>query len=205
MSAAGSDPSAIAEAAACSTLSELVVAAKACTRCADLAASRITVVVGQHPVGARVLVVGEAPGALEDETGEPFVGRSGQLLDGVLSEVGLPRAGVAVASVVKCRPPKNRTPHVREMVSCSPWLDRQVELIDPLVVVAMGTVAAQWAAGKSARIGQLHGRFIDWRERQLMVTYHPSAALRFGPNGMPLAAMRADFALVAARVATESS
>jgi len=198
---AAADPAAVAP--TCTSLAELVAAARSCTSCADLAAGRHSVVVGQHPVGARVLVVGEAPGAQEDETGEPFVGRSGQLLDRVLEQAGLARAGVAVASVVKCRPPKNRTPYARETSMCSPWLDRQVQLIDPLVVVAMGTVAAQWAAGRSARIGELHGRFIPWRERLLMVTYHPSAALRFGPNGMPLAAMHEDFALVAARLAVE--
>jgi DNA polymerase len=84
-----------------------------------------------------------------------------------------------------------------EIAHCSPWLDRQVELINPQVVVALGSIATKWALGKTSKIGQTRGRFIDWRSRQLMVTYHPSAALRFGPNGMPLAAMREDFALVA--------
>jgi len=184
-------------ASACSTLSELVLAAQACTACADLASTRNRVVVGHHPQRASLLVVGEAPGALEDETGEPFVGKSGQLLDSVFESAGLTRATIAITSVVKCRPPKNRNPLAGEIAHCSPWLDRQVELINPQVVVALGSIATKWALGKTSKIGQTRGRFIDWRSRQLMVTYHPSAALRFGPNGMPLAAMREDFALVA--------
>ncbi|CAB4793226.1 unannotated protein [freshwater metagenome] len=183
-----------------SSLKALVSAAQSCVLCDGLSATRATVVVGHHPKGAKVLVVGEAPGAQEDETGEPFVGKSGQLLDGVLEGVGLSRATVAITSVVKCRPPKNRTPHAGEIANCAPWIDRQVELINPLVVVAMGSVAAKWAMGKTTKIGEVHGQLMPWRDRELMITYHPSAALRFGPRGMPLAAMREDFTVVADRV-----
>jgi uracil-DNA glycosylase family 4 len=193
------------KAAACLSLDALVMAAQACIACTELAQGRHSVVVGQHPAGARVLVVGEAPGAQEDVSGEPFVGRSGQLLDEVLAECGLPRSGVAVASVVKCRPPGNRTPKTPEIAACSPWLDRQVQLVDPLVVVAMGGVAAQWALGKGTKIGEARGRVRAWRDRHLMVTFHPSAALRFGPNGAPLAAMREDFTTVREFVAQASS
>ena len=185
-------------AAQCQSLDELVHSAQQCRVCPALAADRGHVVVGQHPPGARVFVVGEAPGAQEDLTGEPFVGRSGQLLDTVLHDAGLPRSSVAITSVVKCRPPANRTPTRAEIVSCSPWLDQQLQLIDPQIVVALGTVAMQWALGRQARVGEQRGRLQPFRDRQLMVTYHPSAALRFGPNGAPLAALRDDLAMVAA-------
>lgn len=189
-----------APASACKSLKELVTAAQSCALCEGLASTRGTVVVGLHPRAAKVLVVGEAPGAQEDATGLPFVGKSGQLLDGVLESSGLSRAKVAITSVVKCRPPGNRTPYAQEIAHCTPWIDRQVELINPQVVVAMGSVAAKWAMGTGVKIGQVHGELMPWRNRDLMITYHPSAALRFGPRGAPLAAMRADFLVVAQRV-----
>jgi len=125
----------------------------------------------------------------------PFVGRSGRLLDGLLDEAGIARADVAVVNVLKCRPPGNRTPRAAEVASCRPWLDRQLALVDPRVVVTLGTTAAQWALGRSARIGVLRDRVHHWDGRALVVTYHPSAALRFGPKGAPMAGLRSDLAL----------
>ena len=185
---------------------DLVTAVRGCVACPELAASRTRVVPGEAPPGADVLLVGEAPGAQEDETGVPFVGRSGQLLDGLLDDAGLRRDQVAVANVLKCRPPANRKPRRAEVTRCRPWLDRQVELVDPVVVVALGGTAAEWFVGPGARIAALReqGRVtpLQHRGRRLMVTYHPSAAIRFGPRGAPLAALREDLA-EAARVLAE--
>jgi len=198
----------VAAAAGASSWDELVAVVQGCVACDELAASRTRVVAGQRPPGAEVLLVGEAPGAQEDETGVPFVGRSGQLLDQLLGEAGLRREQVAVANVLKCRPPANRTPRRAEVARCRPWLTRQVELVDPRVVVALGSTAAAWFFGPSARIGALRQRSVGepltYDGRALLVTYHPSAAIRFGPNGEPLAALRADLSRVAALLAAPS-
>ena len=198
----------VAAAAGASSWDELVAVVQGCVACDELAASRTRVVAGQRPPGAEVLLVGEAPGAQEDETGVPFVGRSGQLLDQLLGEAGLRREQVAVANVLKCRPPANRTPRRAEVARCRPWLTRQVELVDPRVVVALGSTAAAWFFGPSARIGALRQRSLaeplTYDGRALLVTYHPSAAIRFGPNGEPLAALRADLFRVAALLAAPS-
>jgi uracil-DNA glycosylase family 4 len=187
---------------------DLVTAVRGCVACPELAASRTRVVPGEAPPGADVLLVGEAPGAQEDETGVPFVGRSGQLLDGLLGDAGLRRDQVAVANVLKCRPPANRKPRRAEVTRCRPWLDRQVDLVDPVVVVALGGTAAEWFVGPGARIAALReqGRMtpLQHRGRRLLVTYHPSAAIRFGPRGAPLAALREDLAEVA-RVLAEAA
>jgi uracil-DNA glycosylase family 4 len=172
-----------------------------CTLCADLAASRTQVVPGQLPADARVLLIGEAPGAQEDAAGLPFVGRSGALLDDLLAEAGLPREHVGVANVLKCRPPGNRAPRRHEVENCRPWLVRQIEVADPEVVVTLGSVALSWALGPSARIGAVRGRPVPYLGRLLVATYHPSAAIRFGPNGGPMAALRADLKLAAQLVA----
>lgn len=182
------------------TWGALAVEMSDCTAC-DLSASRTTVVPGVAPVVARVLLVGEAPGRCEDEGGLPFVGRAGQLLDRVLAEVGLDRADLAVVNTVKCRPPDNRTPTRREQATCRPWLDAQVAALDPAVIVTLGSTALVWALGTGSRIGQVHGQVHVVRGRRVVPTYHPSAALRFGPAGAPLQALRADLALVAGLVA----
>jgi uracil-DNA glycosylase family 4 len=188
-------------AAGAASWDDLVARVQTCVACDELAASRTRVVAGQRPVGAEVLLVGEAPGAQEDETGVPFVGKSGQLLDGLLTEAGLRREQVAVANVLKCRPPANRKPRRPEVARCRPWLDRQLELVDPAVVVALGGTAAEWFVGPGARIAVLReqGRVtpLTYGGRRLLVTYHPSAAIRFGPRGAPVAALREDLAEVA--------
>ena len=137
-----------AAAAAAASWDDLAATVLGCTACAELAASRTRVVPGVRPAGgADVLLVGEAPGAQEDAAGVPFVGRSGQLLDGLLADAGLPRERVAVANVLKCRPPANRKPRRAEVARCRPWLTRQLELADPAVVVALGGTAAEWFFG----------------------------------------------------------
>jgi uracil-DNA glycosylase len=182
--------------AAATDWDSLVGLLRTCVACEELVAGRTQVVPGQRPPGADVLLVGEAPGAQEDETGIPFVGRSGQLLDQLLGDAGLDRTRVAVVNVIKCRPPGNRTPRRGEVARCRPWLQRQIELVDPTVVVALGSTAAAWFFGPGARIAALRERGRDeplwYAGRRLVVTYHPSAAIRFGPNGEPVAALRAD-------------
>jgi DNA polymerase len=172
-----------------------------CVACPELVAERNAVVPGDFPDGAQVLLVGEAPGAQEDESGHPFVGKGGQLLNRLLDEAGLPRESIAVANTLKCRPPANRTPTRAEMHRCSGWLDRQVELADPRLVVTLGGTALSWALGTGHRLGDVRGRLHAWRARSLLPTYHPSAALRFGPNGAPMAALAEDLRLAAASLA----
>ncbi len=176
---------------------ELAAAACTCVACPELVAARTSVVPGSAPAGADVLVVGEAPGAQEDAAGLPFVGRSGQLLDRLLEEAGLPRSQVAVTNVLKCRPPRNRAPRRSEVARCMPWLTRQIELFDPLLIVTLGASAAAALFGPGARIATLRAYPQRYGDRPVLVTYHPSAALRFGPNGEPLAALRAELAAAA--------
>lgn len=178
-------------------LAELGRAASVCTACAELASTRTRVVVGSVWAGAEVMLIGEAPGADEDAQGEPFVGRSGKLLDRLLDEVGLPRERVAIANVLKCRPPGNRKPARAEVLRCTPWLRRQIELVDPVVLGTLGGTAAEWALGRGVRLASVHGQRQSWQRWPLVPTYHPSAAIRFGPNGAPLAALRADLAVIA--------
>ena len=165
-----------------------------CTAC-PLAAGRTTVVVGSGPVPAPLLVVGEGPGAQEDATGRPFVGRAGQLLDRLLVAAGMPRERVAVSNVVKCRPPGNRPPTRAEVVTCRGWLAAQILLIDPEVIVTLGGTATGWALGRGLRLADVRGRPHLVEGRSILPTYHPSAALRGGPRGATVAHLRADLAL----------
>jgi len=179
---------------------DLVETVTGCVACAELAAGRTHVVPGVYPTGADVLLIGEAPGAQEDASGVPFVGKAGQVLDAVLGAAGLPRERVAVANVLKCRPPGNRKPKRAEMATCTPWLDRQLQLIDPVLVVTLGGTAAEWALGSGTKIASARAVAHEFRGRALLVTYHPSAAIRFGPNGAPMRALREDLT-TAARLA----
>ena len=178
----------------------LATAARGCVACPELAATRQHVVVGDVPASGRprLVLVGEAPGATEDETGRPFVGRSGQLLDQLLGEAGLDRAEVAVLNIVKCRPPANRTPKAPEVARCSGWLRRQLELLDARVVVALGLSSAKWFLGPRTVLATVRGRPHDVDGRAVWATYHPSAAIRFGPKGAPRAGLLADLTAVAA-------
>ncbi len=177
----------------------LAAVARPCVACPELAATRQRVVVGDVPASGRprFVLVGEAPGATEDETGRPFVGRSGALLDLLLTEAGLDRSEAAVLNIVKCRPPGNRTPRAPEVARCSGWLRRQLELLDPPVVVALGLSSAKWFLGPRTVLGEVRGRSHEWEGRAVWATYHPSAAIRFGPNGAPRAGLLADLTAVA--------
>lgn len=148
-----------------------------CPRC-KLAETRRHVVFGEGDPRARVMVVGEAPGADEDRTGRPFVGRAGKLLDLLLAAVGLPRESVYICNVLKCRPPGNRNPAPEEVEACSPYLIEQVELIAPAAIVAFGTFAAQTLLATRESIGRLRGGTHSYRGVPLVSTYHPAALLR---------------------------
>jgi uracil-DNA glycosylase family 4 len=175
------------------TLAELAADAGTCVRC-PLASGRTRVVFGEGAPDARLMVIGEAPGRDEDLQGRPFVGRSGRLLDRLLAEeVGVTRAEVYIANVVKCRPPGNRDPAPAEIEACRPYLDAQVELIRPRVVLTLGNFATRLLLGTTEGISRLRGRSYPWGPHGalLVPTFHPAAALRGG--GEVLARMRADF------------
>jgi uracil-DNA glycosylase len=184
-------------AAGCRDLDALAFVVRSCVACPELASSRTTVVVGDTPPRPRLLIVGEAPGANEDVAGRPFIGKGGQLLDELMAAAGLARSDAAVLNVLKCRPPANRTPSRAEAVRCGGWLDRQVELIDPPLVLTLGRTALTWALGANVTIDGVRGQVHDWRGRRLVASYHPSAAIRFGPRGAPRLALESDLGFVA--------
>ena len=149
-----------------------------CTRC-RLAGGRRHVVFSDGNPSGRLMVVGEAPGAREDATGLPFVGQAGRLLDLMLAAVGLSRRdSVYICNVLKCRPPGNRNPLPDEIDACAPLLRRQIELVSPEVLLAVGTFAAQWLTGTSRPLGKLRGEVYSYQGVPLVVTYHPAALLR---------------------------
>lgn len=173
---------------------QLAAAARTCVACPELAATRTHVVVGAAPAGARLLLLGEAPGAQEDESGLPFVGRSGQLLDRLVAEAGGSRDRVAVLNTLKCRPPGNRPPTPLESAHCRGWTERQLALVDPDLVVTLGLSATRWFLGATP-LAPVRGRVHEVGGRRVLPTYHPSAALRHGPAGEPLRLLREDLAL----------
>jgi len=148
-----------------------------CTRC-RLHKGRTNLVFGVGNVNADLMFVGEGPGADEDAQGEPFVGRAGQLLNNMISAMGLKRSDVYIANVVKCRPPQNRTPEKDECDTCSPFLMRQIDVIKPKVIVALGAVAAKNLLAINDSMSNLRGRWYDFRNSKLLVTYHPAYLLR---------------------------
>lgn len=175
------------------SLDALAAEASGCTLCA-LAGGRLQVVFGEGDPHASLMVVGEAPGRDEDREGRPFVGRSGRLLDRLLAEeAGLARDEVYIANVVKCRPPGNRDPLPAEVEACRPYLDAQVRLVDPAVVVTLGNFATRSLLGSRLGITALRGRVHPGGPAGAAVvpTFHPAAALRGGAE--VLACMRADF------------
>lgn len=151
----------------------------ACTRCA-LHQGRTQAVFGVGNHRARWMIIGEAPGADEDRQGEPFVGRAGKLLNNMLLAVGLKREDVYIANIVKCRPPNNRDPQPEEAGSCAPYLQRQIALIQPALILAVGRIAAQNLLNTSATVGALRGKCQRYGEAgiPLVVTYHPAYLLR---------------------------
>jgi DNA polymerase len=157
----------------------LAAQVSACTRC-GLHRSRTQTVFGVGKRDAELFVIGEAPGADEDRQGEPFVGRAGQLLNEMLRAIGLPRSEVYIANILKCRPPGNRDPQPEEASSCTPYLARQIGLVRPRVILAVGRIAAQWLLQTDSPIGRLRGRVFQYGEAAtpLLVTYHPAYLLR---------------------------
>ena len=149
-----------------------------CTRCVLSRLGRKTIVFGEGDPHAELMFVGEGPGADEDEQGRPFVGRAGQLLNKMIEAMGLKREQVYIANVVKCRPPGNRTPEREEIETCSPFLLRQIAVIQPKAIVALGAVSARCLLGLSEPMARLRGRWFDFRGTRLAVTYHPAFLLR---------------------------
>ena len=151
-----------------------------CTKC-RLCESRTTTVPGEGAADARLVVVGEGPGRTEDATGRPFVGQAGELLTKILAAIGLAREQVFICNVVKCRPPENRVPQYDEVSACVPYLYRQIELIGPKVILAMGGTASQTLLNTKQALGALRNKTHRFRGTPLIVTYHPAALLR-NPN-----------------------
>ncbi|UCF38180.1 MAG: uracil-DNA glycosylase [Acidobacteriota bacterium] len=148
-----------------------------CTRC-QLHATRKNIVFGTGSPKADLMFVGEAPGADEDEQGLPFVGAAGQLLTKIIAAIGLTRKQVYIANILKCRPPNNRDPKPQEVEACEPVLFKQIEVIEPMIIVALGKYAAQTLLRSDTPISRLRGQFFEYRGSRLMPTFHPSYLLR---------------------------
>jgi DNA polymerase len=162
------------------SLEAIAAAVQECRKC-FLCQDRTNSVPGEGSPTARLLCVGEGPGETEDRTGRPFVGRAGELLTSILASIGLPRETVFIANVVKCRPPQNRKPTPDEMAACLPYLRRQIQLIRPTVILALGATAAEGLLGARSSLGDLRNRVHRFDGIPLIVTYHPAALLR-NPN-----------------------
>ncbi|PYO71490.1 MAG: uracil-DNA glycosylase [Gemmatimonadetes bacterium] len=152
----------------------LIAACRACKLCDG----RTNTVPGEGPANARLVVVGEGPGRTEDETGRPFVGRAGELLTKILEAIKLPRDQVFICNIVKCRPPENRLPQYDEVAACLPFLHRQIELVKPKAILAMGGTAAQSLLSTKQSLGSLRNQIHRFRGIPVVVTYHPAALLR---------------------------
>jgi len=175
------DIMAVAEKAA--ELERIADEVRRCCKCA-LGSERTNAVPGEGNPDARIMFVGEAPGADEDAQGRPFVGRAGQLLDKIITACGLKRSDVFIGNILKCRPPGNRDPRADEIISCLPYLQRQIEIIEPEILVALGAHAARTLLNSTKSIGQLRGRFHEYYTGigrpcvKLMATYHTAYLLR---------------------------
>ena len=148
-----------------------------CTRC-ELSASRTKTVFGVGNQSADWMIIGEAPGAEEDRRGEPFVGRAGKMLDEMLRAIGQSRESVFIANILKCRPPHNRDPKPAEASECRSYLERQIALVQPKIILAVGKIAAQNLLGSDDPVGRMRGRAHDLNGIPLVVTYHPAYLLR---------------------------
>jgi len=148
-----------------------------CTKC-ELAKTRNHVIFGEGNVNASLFIIGEAPGRDEDMQGRPFVGKSGQMLDKILAACGFNRQEhVFISNIVKCRPPDNRVPTQQEAAACIHWLDKQIELLDPKILILLGSTALKYIAGPDYSVGRDRGKWIVWKNRLLMPVYHPAALL----------------------------
>ncbi|MGK9368739.1 uracil-DNA glycosylase [Melioribacter sp. Ez-97] len=159
------------------TLEELDSLINTCTKC-DLSKSRTKFVFGVGNPEARAMLIGEAPGADEDKQGEPFVGRAGKLLNDILKAINLTRDDVFIANILKCRPPGNRDPLPSEMETCMPYLYKQIELINPKIILCLGRVAANGLLNKKLSLSALRGNVYEFNGIKVVVTYHPAALLR---------------------------
>lgn len=149
-----------------------------CEKC-NLCKGRTHVVFGEGARHAKIMCIGEGPGYYEDQQGRPFVGASGQLLDKILAVCGFSRhEHVFIGNIVKCRPPQNRDPFPEERAACLPYLLKQIELINPPIIILLGATALKGLIDPNAHITQLRGRWMNWQGRNVMPTYHPSALLR---------------------------
>jgi len=149
-----------------------------CTKC-ELAKSRNHVIFGEGNTNGGIFIIGEAPGRDEDLQGRPFVGRSGQLLDKILTACGFTRdEHVFISNIVKCRPPENRVPTPNEAAVCMPWLLQQIELINPKILIFLGATALKYMAGNERKISHERGNWLNWQGRLAMPVYHPAALLR---------------------------
>lgn len=168
-------------------------------QCCDLAKERKHVVVSRGHPSARLMVIGEAPGADEDAQGRPFVGRSGRLLDACLTEVGLEQADdVYICNLIKCRPPGNRRPTPAELKACRPWLDRQILEVNPEILLLLGATATATLLECRTPISRLRGQWAEWQGRYVMPSFHPSYLLRnpSKDSGKPRSLFMADLANV---------
>ena len=154
-----------------------------CTRC-PLSQTRHHVVFGVGPQDAEVMFIGEGPGEQEDLSGRPFVGRGGKLLDDMLELIDLSREKVFIGNMVKCRPPKNRDPLETEQMACAEWLRRQIDLLQPKIIVCLGRISAMKFIKPDFRITKEHGQWFEMDGRRVMALYHPAALLR-DPNKRP--------------------
>jgi DNA polymerase len=161
--------------------SALEVETKRCRKCAELARTRRNVVFGVGNPRTELMFIGEAPGADEDAQGEPFVGRAGQLLTKIIEAMGMKRSDVYIANVLKCRPPENRTPLPDETVNCLPYLEKQIEMIRPKVIVALGATALRALLDIQIGITKMRGNWYTYRDIPIMPTFHPAYLLRNPP------------------------
>ncbi len=160
------------------TLEELAAKAAHCTSC-RLHEGRHEVVFGEGDPDAKLMIVGEGPGADEDVQGRPFVGRAGQLLDRILEAAGIPRSSVYITNIVKCRPPGNRNPLPDEAKICSSlWLNKQIELVRPQIIVPLGSVATQFFLGEKVPITRVRGKWFEWNGIKVFPMFHPAYLLR---------------------------
>lgn len=153
---------------------------KGCMKC-SLGSTRKNFVFGDGNPNAKLMVIGEAPGADEDDTGHPFVGRAGQLLTSILKAVNFSRKEVFICNILKCRPPQNRKPNPEEVTECSPYLHRQIDIIQPKLILALGTTAANTLLGNQDTLTDMRGKVHTYRGVPMIVTFHPAALLR-NPN-----------------------
>ena len=183
------------------TLDQVALEASTCTRC-RLSAGRTQVVFGDGTGRSGLMFIGEGPGFHEDRQGIPFVGAAGQLLNRLLSEIGVAREDVYICNVVKCRPPGNRDPLPDEIEACKPYLLQQIALVDPRVIVTLGNFATRFILDKPVSISRVRGSKHVWKGRLVIPTFHPAAVLHGGGDASaPMQALREDFATIKAALA----